>query len=31
LRTRGAVCPEIAMAESALARSPADVAIAING
>jgi nicotinamide-nucleotide amidase len=33
LRTRGAVCPEvaIAMAEGALARSPADVAIAITG
>jgi nicotinamide-nucleotide amidase len=33
LRTRGAVCPEVAtaMAEGALARSPADVAIAITG
>jgi nicotinamide-nucleotide amidase len=33
LRTRGAVCPEvaIAMAEGALVRSPADVAIAITG
>jgi nicotinamide-nucleotide amidase len=33
LRARGAVCPEVAaaMAEGALARSPADVAIAITG
>jgi nicotinamide-nucleotide amidase len=33
LRTCGAVCPEVAvaMAEGALARSPADVAIAITG
>jgi nicotinamide-nucleotide amidase len=33
LRTRGAVCPEVAvaMAEGALARSPADVAVAITG
>ena len=33
LRRRGAVCPEVAtaMADGALARSPADVAIAITG
>jgi nicotinamide-nucleotide amidase len=33
LCTRGAVCPEVAaaMAEGALARSPADIAIAITG
>ncbi len=33
LRTRGAVCPEVAvaMAEGALERSPADVAVAITG
>jgi nicotinamide-nucleotide amidase len=33
LRRRGAVCPEVAaaMAEGALARSPADVAVAITG
>ena len=33
LKSRGAVCPEVAaaMAEGALARSPADVAVAITG
>lgn len=33
LQSRGAVCPEVAaaMAEGALARSPADVAVAITG